>query len=167
MNEFVSRIAERKYSVKFLDESHLQLNEKEYEYSIKKISSDSYVLELNNKTFICSVIENRNSSFEILVNGNLKKVISQSLISDKAEELLKAQSKEHSSVMVVKAPMPGLILKIKKQNGEHVERGETVMILEAMKMENEIRAPISGCITLDSIKEGMSVEKNTKLFEIR
>ncbi|MEP0860702.1 MAG: acetyl-CoA carboxylase biotin carboxyl carrier protein subunit [Ignavibacterium sp.] len=167
MNDFVSKIDDKKYSIKFLDESRLVLNEIEYNYSIKLLSSDNFILTLNNRTFICTVVENKNSNFEIVVNGELHKVISHSLISYKAEELLKSKNQSHSSGMTVKAPMPGLILKIKKQNGDYVERGETVMILEAMKMENEIRAPISGTVTFNSIKEGTSVEKNIKLFEIR
>ncbi len=166
MNEFVSRIDERKYLIKFSDNTHLLINEKEYEYSIRKISSDNYILILNNKSYHCFITDIKNSSFELLINGQLKNVISNTLISDKAEELLNAQNKSQSSAMIVKAPMPGLILKIKKQNGDYVERGETVMILEAMKMENEIRAPLSGHLTLNSVQEGRSVEKDTILFEI-
>lgn len=167
MNDFVSRIEDRKYSINFLDESNLTLNEEQFSYSIKRLSSNNYILSIKDKSFLCTVIDHKNSSFEILVNGNLIKVIAHSLISDKAEELLKSQIQSHSSGMIVRAPMPGLILKIKKQNGDSVERGETIMILEAMKMENEIRAPISGTLTLNSIEEGTSVEKNAKLFEIK
>lgn len=167
MNDFVSRIDDKKYSIRFIDDSRLILDGNEFSYSIKRLSADNYVLTIKDKSFLCTVIENKNSSFEILINGILQKVIAHTLSSDKAEELLKSQSQSHSSGMIVKAPMPGLILKIKKQNGDFVERGETVMILEAMKMENEIRAPISGTLTLNSIKEGTSVEKNTKLFEIK
>ncbi|WP_304129878.1 biotin/lipoyl-containing protein [Ignavibacterium album] len=166
MSEFVSRIKDNKYSIRFVDDSHLYLNKVAYRYSVKKISPTEFVLTLNNKTYLCSVTENQHSSFEIVVNSNSLKVTSLSLIADKAEELLKSQTRAHSAGMIVNAPMPGLILKIKKQNGDYVERGETVMILEAMKMENEIRAPISGNLVLNSVTEGKSVEKNVKLFEI-
>lgn len=167
MNDFVSRIDDKKYSIRFIDDSALSLNNNDYEYSIKKISASDFIVILNNKSYLCSIIENKNSAFEIVVNGILLKVHSHSLIADKAEELLKSQAQVHSAAMVVKAPMPGLILRIKKNNGDFVERGETVLILEAMKMENEIRAPVSGNINFNSISEGTSVEKNTKLFEIR
>lgn len=167
MNEFVSRVNNRKYSITFLNESKLILNDKEYDYSIQKLSANNYVLSLNYNLFLCTLVENKNSTFEIIINGLSHKVKSHSLISDNAEELLKAQIQSHSSVLVVNAPMPGLILKINKKDGDYVERGETVMILEAMKMENEIRAPISGKLTLNFMNAGTSVEKNTKLFEIK
>lgn len=167
MNDFVSRINDKKFSISFDSDSKLSLNQKKYHYSIQKKSSSNYILTLNQKTYFCNVVENKDSFFEIVVNGRFARVISQSLIADKAEELIKSKSQSHSSAMVVKAPMPGLILKIKKQDGNFVERGETVMLLEAMKMENEIRAPISGTIFLNFKNEGTTVEKNTVLFEIR
>jgi biotin carboxyl carrier protein len=68
--------------------------------------------------------------------------------------------------MNVKAPMPGLILKVRKKVGEQVELGESVIILEAMKMENDLKAPASGIITELKVTEGMPVEKNTLLFSI-
>lgn len=167
MNEFVSRTDKSKFIIRFLDENSASVNDSEIEYSIKKLSSNNYVVSFKNKIFLCSIIENNNSILEISVNGNLIKVSTNTLIADKAQELIKGKDKADSVGMVVKAPMPGMILKIKKKDGETVERGETVMILEAMKMENEIRAPIGGTLHFNSIKEGTSIEKNVKLFEIK
>ncbi|MBE0570913.1 MAG: hypothetical protein IH618_05145 [Ignavibacteriaceae bacterium] len=68
--------------------------------------------------------------------------------------------------MNVKAPMPGLILRIKKNVGEKVEQGESVIILEAMKMENDLKAPASGIIESIFVTEGSAVEKGFNLFTI-
>jgi len=54
----------------------------------------------------------------------------------------------------VTAPMPGLILRIIKNNGESVQEGDLIMVMEAMKMENEIHAPASGTISEVSVKQG-------------
>jgi len=62
--------------------------------------------------------------------------------------------------------MPGLILKLKKKIGEYVDAGESLIILEAMKMENELKSPISGVISKVNVTEGQSVEKNTELIII-
>lgn len=167
MNEFVSRTDKSKFIIHFLENNYVSVNDSQIEYSIKKLSSTNYVVSIKNKSFLCSIIENKNSFFEINVNGILIKIDTHTLIADKAQELIKEKDKSNSAGMIVKAPMPGMILKIKKKDGETVERGETVMILEAMKMENEIRAPIGGTIHFNSIKEGISVEKNVKLFEIK
>ncbi|MCB2198173.1 biotin/lipoyl-binding protein [bacterium] len=66
----------------------------------------------------------------------------------------------------IKAPMPGLIIKIEMQEGEDVLQGDSVLVMEAMKMENEIKAPISGTLKELNVREGDAVEKGQILFEI-
>lgn len=63
--------------------------------------------------------------------------------------------------------MPGLVLKILKKVGDKVQKYDTVMILEAMKMENEIKASIDGIITEINVSEGKPVEKYISLFSIK
>jgi len=63
--------------------------------------------------------------------------------------------------------MPGLVLKIFKSTGGKVSKGETVLILEAMKMENEIKAPIDGILFELNIEQGKAIEKNKILFSIK
>jgi oxaloacetate decarboxylase alpha subunit/pyruvate carboxylase subunit B len=66
----------------------------------------------------------------------------------------------------VKAPMPGMIINYEKQVGDSVEEGETVVILEAMKMENSLPAPISGTVKSIHFSVGDSVAKNDVLCVI-
>jgi len=54
----------------------------------------------------------------------------------------------------VTAPMPGLILRIEKSTGDAIQEGDLIMVMEAMKMENEIHSPASGTITEISVKQG-------------
>ncbi len=63
----------------------------------------------------------------------------------------------------VKAPMPGMIINFEKQVGDSVEEGETVVILEAMKMENSLPAPVSGTVKSINFNVGDSVAKNDVL----
>lgn len=64
------------------------------------------------------------------------------------------------------APMPGTILSVNVQNGSAVKKGDVLMILEAMKMENEIMAPCDGTITSVNTSKGASVESGTLLCVI-
>jgi biotin carboxyl carrier protein len=64
------------------------------------------------------------------------------------------------------AVMPGLILKILKKEGERVELGETVIILEAMKMQNDLQAKSAGRITQMNVKQGDNVEMRQVLCVI-
>ena len=62
--------------------------------------------------------------------------------------------------------MPGMIVKYEKQVGDAVNEGETVVILEAMKMENALPAPVSGTIKAVNFSSGDSVQKNDVLAVI-
>jgi len=66
----------------------------------------------------------------------------------------------------ITALMPGLIVKVLKKEGEQVQAGDTVFILEAMKMQNELRAERSGSIKKINVKEGQSVEMREVLATI-
>lgn len=66
----------------------------------------------------------------------------------------------------VKTPMPGTILDVRVQNGAKVKKGDVLVILEAMKMENEIQAPCDGTVTSMSVRKGDSVETQALICTI-
>jgi len=65
----------------------------------------------------------------------------------------------------VKSPMPGTILKVNVANGAAVKKGDVLMVLEAMKMENEIMCPCDGTVTVN-VANGATVESGTVLCTI-
>ncbi len=81
-------------------------------------------------------------------------------------ERLGFQTDTAASAGSVRAPMPGKILELLVTEKDSVELGDPVAILEAMKMENELKAPASGIITEIHVQNGDSVEKNQPLIEI-
>ncbi|MEE2758932.1 MAG: biotin/lipoyl-containing protein [Candidatus Thermoplasmatota archaeon] len=66
----------------------------------------------------------------------------------------------------VSASMPGKVVTVEVSVGDNVEEGDTVLILEAMKMQNEVTAPISGTVIEINCKDGMNVEANVPLVVI-
>lgn len=66
----------------------------------------------------------------------------------------------------VVAPMPGMVLRVEVREGDKVERGQGVVIVEAMKMENELRADAAGTVTRVHVREGQAVEKDQVLVEL-
>lgn len=73
-------------------------------------------------------------------------------------------TKVHSAV--VRSPMPGKITRVLVREGELIEAGQGVLLLEAMKMENEIKAPAAGIVKVVHVSESDAVEKNAALIEI-
>ena len=68
--------------------------------------------------------------------------------------------------ITIKSPLPGQIKKVFKKVDDEVEEGESILVLEAMKMENEIKSPKKGVIKKISVKEGGSVDPQTDLFSV-
>lgn len=71
-----------------------------------------------------------------------------------------------SSATAIKAPIAGTVLNIKSNVGTAVKKGSVVLIIEAMKMENEIVAPRDGTVTAVYVQKGANVSNGTPLFDI-
>jgi biotin carboxyl carrier protein len=64
------------------------------------------------------------------------------------------------------APMPGLVLRVLVQDGDRVQEGQGLVVIEAMKMENELRAPTAAVVRHVSVAPGSAVEKGAALIEL-
>ena len=78
----------------------------------------------------------------------------------------KAQAPANAGATSVTAPMPGTILEIKVSQGQSVKKGETVCVLEAMKMENDIPAPADGTVASINVQKGSSVNANDVIITL-
>ena len=148
-----------------------------FEYDLKSSDVDKLdVLKLSNSKF--HVIRN-NQSFDISIEdsdfNNKKYVVSVNAnnytvkISNQLDLLIKemgfsvGSSKKANDI---KAPMPGIILSVSVEKGQEVKEGDTLLILEAMKMENAIGAPKNGIVKSVFIKTGGTVEKGELMIEM-
>ncbi|MFI5134786.1 MAG: acetyl-CoA carboxylase biotin carboxyl carrier protein subunit [Chitinophagales bacterium] len=131
------------------------------------IGKNRFHILMNDRSYTCEVIEAdaRNKSFEIKVNG----IVHHVKVKDRFDELLKQLGMDKLAthkVNSIKAPMPGLVLKIMINEQEEIHEGDSVLILEAMKMENVIKSPGSGVVKSIKVKERDAVEKNQILVEL-
>lgn len=125
-----------------------------------------YVVTINNKKYEVevergsatiineSIIENVITAEDV----NIKK--STAITSDPAKPVYSGTGE------TVKSPMPGTILDIKVNEGTRVKKGDLVIILEAMKMENEVFSPTDGTVSKILISKGSNVESNQILMVI-
>jgi len=166
MNEFVVTVNEKKKSVNILNDAELKIDNKKYNYEISHVNNNTYLLKCGNKYFEIVAEKVNNEHFSVLLNGYHINAVVRTSLQEMAIHLLEeAQTATHHQ-FVVKAPMPGMILKVKKQDGDAISQGESIIILEAMKMENDLRSPASGIITGIGVEEGKAVEKGAILFSI-
>ncbi|MBR5516206.1 MAG: acetyl-CoA carboxylase biotin carboxyl carrier protein subunit [Clostridia bacterium] len=109
--------------------------------------------------------------FRVNVNGNEYDITVEELDASAAKSAPKAAAKSAPKAAApaggeaVKSPMPGTILKVNVANGASVKKGDVLMILEAMKMENEIMCPCDGKVTVN-VASGAAVESGTVLCTI-
>lgn len=75
-------------------------------------------------------------------------------------------SKEKAGTHVISSPMPGLIVEVKVKEGDRVCAGETVLVMEAMKMQNELIAEVDGVVREVMVKEKQTVESQSRLVVI-
>lgn len=166
MSEFIISVNSSKFNLEIIDENQLTFNQEKINYELIHLNGYNYLLKLNNKQFELVADKENSDYFNVLVDGYHYEVTVRTALQEKAFKLLESSTGKQRHHTDVKAPMPGLILKIKKNVGDKVERGESVIILEAMKMENDLKAPASGQIEKMFVTEGSAVEKGSALFSI-
>ncbi len=166
MSEFIVTVNNKKRQIKIIDDETCIIDGKKANFDLTKLSNGTSVLKIDNKVYEVSAQKSEGEILNLFVDGKLFETISRTALQEKASNLLEKAEALYAHKVIVKAPMPGMILKVKKKSGEQVEKGDSVIILEAMKMENEIKAPSSGIITELKVTEGNAVEKNSFLFSI-
>lgn len=135
-------------------------------YTIGGNLMEGFTIEKDGKTFRADLlkVDYKEKTFLIKVNGSRIRVRAQDrfdLLSSKLGLAELATKK----INQLKSPMPGLILEILVQPGQQIKMGDSIIILEAMKMENVIKAPADLVIKNIKATKGKPVEKNELLME--
>lgn len=135
------------------------------DYSIRKVNKYRYKISVGGEEKNIVVNSANSNEFNLLVDGVYVDIKFQTALQKYAEDLMDKTASLHRH-QIIKSPMPGMVLQIKVEEGLAIKKGESVMILEAMKMENEIKAPADGIVKQIFVSEGTPVEKNAPLFEM-
>ncbi|MDF2437712.1 MAG: biotin/lipoyl-binding protein [Bacteroidota bacterium] len=138
---------------------------KPFSWDVIEVKNGSFHVIKDNRSYSVEVIKAdvNEKSFLVLVNGNKY----QMNVKDKFDELLKSlglDNMKSNKVNEIKAPMPGLVLDIRVSEGSEVKKGDPILVLEAMKMENILKSPTDGVVKKINVKKGVAVEKNQVLI---
>jgi biotin carboxyl carrier protein len=112
-----------------------------------------------------AVVEERDEIYHVLMDGDLYEV---EVTDERSRRLASAFMAfgDTGGEVSIRAPMPGLIVRIAVAEGQTVSKGETLMILESMKMENELKSPRDGTIHRILVSAGENVEQNKILVTV-
>ena len=148
------------------DSNTLTVDGKEQAFDIAKLHNGHYHVIANNKGYNAEIVQinTEEKTVTVKVNNHSYDVS----IKDKYDELLQALGMDNlnsSKAADVKAPMPGLVLKVLTNTGDTIQKGDTLLVLEAMKMENNIKAAADGIVKGIKVKAGDKVDKNQILVQ--
>lgn len=149
-----------------LDNTEISVNSQPFKWDMVEIKDGNFHILYNNRSFNAEILEAdyQTKSFLIKINKS-KYSISLKDRFDILLDQLGMNIANTAKINDLKAPMPGLIVDIKVQVGDTVKKGDTILILEAMKMENILKASGDGKIKAIKISIKQNVEKNQVMIE--
>lgn len=163
--KFTCTINGKEYRIEIVDEQLIIVNGRELTVDFKRIGDQRvYSLLLGGQSydaFVYSVeggweVQIKNRQYTVTVEGERSKRIN-AAAGGRVNEI---------GAFRLNAPMPGLVVEIFIEEGQEIQKGQVLMILESMKMQNEIKAPRGGTVGELRVKPGESVEQRQALLSI-
>lgn len=160
--KYTTILNNEQYEVEILDDGAVLVNGQRREVDFLDLGGALYSIITDNKSLEVAIDEDQ-GEYEVLLDGRLY----DAQVLD-ARALLMAQRKGGlgAGSGEVNAPMPGLIVEVLVEEGDVVAEGQTVVILESMKMQNELKSPIAGTVQTVTCNAQETVDKNALLVNI-
>lgn len=163
--QYITTIGDKEYSVEVLDKHHISVNGKVMEVDFESISGQPvYSLLIDGRSYEAFVSPDEDA-WQVLLLGKQYPV----KVEDAREKRLKAAaggSPESGAIFQLKSPMPGLVVAVPVEENQEVGKGQVLLVLESMKMQNELRAPRAGKVQRIKVKPGESVEQRQLLLTV-
>jgi biotin carboxyl carrier protein len=136
-----------------------------------KIHGNEYAVEIKNIETGVATVEVNGTAYEVQYEAERRTSKTPTLVRTpvyhtESERPKKTAKPDQSKGKVIKAPLPGVILELKVKEGDSIKAGDVIMIMEAMKMENNIIAPQDGTVISLNVGKGDNVLEGDALVEI-
>ena len=165
MMKYVTTIDGKEFLVEIIDDRHVSVDGKVFEIDFESIEKQPvFSLIVNGKSYEAYVYHGE-EDLEILVKGRLYHAD----VEDERERRLRAASGgqiAQTGPFHLKAPMPGLVVAVPVEDGQEVKEGDVLLILESMKMQNELKSPRDGVVKGIQVSSGDSVEQRQKMLSV-
>jgi biotin carboxyl carrier protein len=163
--KYVTTVNSHEYTIEILDEAHLSLDGVVYELDFERVGNQPvYSLVLDGQSFEAHVYTDE-EQWQVLLRGDMYRAV----VEDERERRLRSQlegAPAEQGEFHLKAPMPGLVIGIPVEEGQPVEKGDVLLILESMKMQNELKAPRAGKVSRVRVAAGERVEQKQTLMSV-
>ena len=157
--------ANKKYVIRNPFSEEMRINGHKQDVKIFEDEEGFTFIEFRNKKYLAEITDKSQNKYTVLLNGLSYSFTIESPISYRRRKYLE-KYKQTNKFEVVSAPMPGKIVELLVEENTKVKEGDPILILEAMKMQNEIITQVSGKIRNIQVKAGDSVSKDEVLMEI-
>ena len=154
------------YTIEVIAKNKLKINGEEINFDIHKEKNKVYSVTLNEQVYF--VFIKRYDALLKEMELQVEHQIFQLKIRDDIDTLLDKLGIDYSDMFKVsdlKAPMPGLVLDVLVKAGDEVKKGDNLLVISAMKMENNIKSPVDAIIKDVKVEKDMAVNKNQVLVE--
>ena len=164
--KYISTVNGKEYTIEIIDERHITVNGRQITVDFNSVSGQPvYSLLVDGKSFESYVYPGE-EKWEVLLMGRQYPV----MVEDERDKRLRAAaggSVSEAGEYHLKAPMPGMVVSILVEEGQQIEEGQVVLILESMKMQNELKTPRAGTVGRVRVKPGESVEQRQTLLSVQ
>lgn len=166
MAKYITTIGEKEFVVEVLGPREVSVNGRTYDVDFQSISGQPvFSLLVDGGSYQAHVYPGDEGTLQVLMRGTLY----EARIEDEREKRLSAAGGTGTALtgeFVLRAPMPGLIVKIPVKEGDAVKKGDVLIILESMKMQNELKSPREGKVARIQVKPGDSVEQRQSMLSV-
>jgi len=166
MNKYFSNFkgTEVNNETQTLSDTVALIDGKEYSYDFKFINDNVIVLRINDKNYFMTLDTNEEEgNIEVILDAKVYNIFCKSELDIMIEKMSNGKVDKKTKKEIY-SPMPGIITKLNVIDGQKVAKGEVLLVLEAMKMENEIKAVKDCVIKKINVEALKSVEKNELLI---
>lgn len=163
--KYIAIVKDQEYTIEIDPDKGILIDDVPHEIDFRRLPSGGVTSLLMNNRSILAVIEEMGDYWDVLIAGELYAVRVQDERAYRLERM-RSSGLTVDGEAVVTSPMPGIIVAVPVAVGDVVRHGDKVIILESMKMENELRAPCDGVVTHVFVSPGGAVEKDQPLVGI-
>jgi biotin carboxyl carrier protein len=143
---------------------HVRIDNREYKLDVERVSDVIYSILYHGKSINMEMITGEKiNSYKV---NTIKNYYEIEVIDARTRYLLNAKGELEHNDNIISSPMPGKIVKIPVNEGDQVEKGQTLVVVSAMKMESEYKSRVNGTIKHIFVAEGSTIDGHQPLLEI-